>query len=110
MNLDAKRQRRKIIREQQLARSQALTTATAQGAASSSSLQGAFASTQGQTNTAIRGVDANQQLGGEVFAANRQYAAGQTQSNTGQAIASIGGQIMGNQEQLTRVGSYLFGV
>ena len=108
-DLDARRRRRKIIREQIQARAQSLATATAQGGATSSSVEGAFATSAGNAQTAISGVNQNQQLGNEVFAANQQYAQASGQAATGAAISQIGGNIYQNAGTIGRVGQYAFG-
>lgn len=109
MNLDAARRRRQIVREAQLARATALSNATAQGAQAGSGLQGGFAQVTSQQNDAILGVNQNQELGSEIFSANRQLADARTQSNIGSSISSIGGQIMQNRGAISRVGQYAFG-
>lgn len=108
-NLDAQRRKRQIIRDAQLARSQALANATAQGAQEGSGLQGGLAQISGEKNDSILGVNLNQQLGNEVFAANKQQRQGQSQANVGQAIQSVGGAIMQNRGAIERVGTYAFG-
>lgn len=91
------------------ARAQALSSATNQGAQAGSVLEGAYGSISGQAGNTSTGVTQNQLLGNEVFAANAQYAAGSSRAATGQAFQSLGGSILNNQQQLTNVGSYLFG-
>lgn len=86
-----------------------MATATAQGAATSSSVEGAFATGAGNAQTAISGVNQNQQLGSEIFAANQQYATAGGQAATGAAISQIGGSIYQNAGTISRVGQYAFG-
>ena len=107
--MDANRRRRKLLREQQIARANALATATSQGAQSGSALPGAYGSIQGETNTAISGVNQNEYLGNRVFEGNRQAAQGQSQAALGGAITSVGGAVLQNRGAIQRVGQYLGG-
>ena len=92
-----------------LAQSSALATATSQGAASGSALQGAYGTIQGRGTTDIVGVNQNQQLGNAVFAANRQAAQGAATASLGGALQTVGGGILQNRQTISSVGSYLFG-
>ena len=71
MELSAKPQQLEIIRNQQRARSLGLTTATAQGAAQGSGLQGAYGQISGQTGVNILGVQQNLEVGRNIFDLNR---------------------------------------
>jgi hypothetical protein len=88
MNLDMQRKRRETMRQAVLARSTALTNASTQGAQSSSGLQGGLAQITGNEYRNIGALGQDQQLGKEVFAANRDYAFGQMISGFGSAISS----------------------
>jgi len=70
MELSAKRQQLEIIRNQQRARALGLTTATAQGAAQGSGLQGAYGQISGQTGVNILGVQQNLAIGRNIFGIN----------------------------------------
>lgn len=72
MELTARRQQLQTVRNQQMARSMALTTATSQGAAygESSGLRGAYGSIAGQAATNQLGVSQNEQIGEHLFDIN----------------------------------------
>jgi len=106
MALEGTRSRRQILRQALVARSDALSSATAQGAAQGSGLQGGLAQISGQTNTNLTGVNQSQQLGGEMFAANRTISSGQSMQATGSGISSLGGALVKNQETIGRVVEY----
>lgn len=109
MNLDALRRKRQVIREAQLARSQALANATAQGAQEGSGLQGGLAQVESQKNDSILGIDQNLELGTEIFKQNKIQRQGQSQANIGSALQSVGGAVMQNRGAIERVGTYAFG-
>ena len=73
-NLDASRRRRDIIRRGIIARAQSQAIATAQGASFGSGPAGAQASITSQTGANVLAVNQNQEIGGNIFAANRQAA------------------------------------
>lgn len=106
MTIESTRQKRQIIRQALVARSDALTAATSQGAAQGSGLQGGLAQIGGQANTNLTGVNQSQQLGQEMFAANRTISRGQTMQSTGSGLSSLGGALVKNQETIGRVGAY----
>lgn len=108
MNLDATRQRRRIIREQLQARSMALTNATAQGAQGGSGLQGGYGQIAGQTNTNIQGVNQQQELGAQIFSANREQVRGNSMANLGAGLKALGSDLYSSAGSIDRVGSYLF--
>lgn len=98
--IDANRRRREMIRRSIIARSQALSNATARGAADSSALGGAFGQIAGLNAFNLSGVGLGQQIGSELFAANAQgllakqdEAGALGSAATGQGIASLGGAI-----------------
>lgn len=109
MNLDAQRRRRQIVRQMLINRSNALANTTQRGAASDggSTLPGLYGQVSQQANNEIAGVEANRQLGSQVFQANRQIASGQTQGSVGQAITSVGGTILQNKGEITSVGQQI---
>lgn len=109
MNLDAKRRQRQVIREAQLARSTALANATNQGAQESSGLAGGQAQITSQQNDSILGIQQNQELGTEIFRANKQQQKGLTQQSIGSAFQSVGGALMQNRGSIERVGTLAFG-
>jgi len=92
MNLQAMRERRDVIRQSILARSTALATTTAQGAAhqGSSALGGAYGQISGDKNRQTVAINQNQEIGQGIFAANRDYFKGTKQVGMGQAISGAG--------------------
>jgi hypothetical protein len=97
MNLQAMRERREVIRNSILARSTALATTTAQGAAAqgSSALGGAYGQIGGDAGRQTVAINQNQEIGKGIFKANRQYFRGTQQVGMGQAIAGAGEAISG---------------
>ena len=106
MNLEATRQRRQVIRQSLVARGQAINSATAQGAAEGSGLAGGLAQVSGQANTNIGNINASQDLGSQMFSANRQASRGATMSSVGSGLSSLGGALFNNQQQIGRLGTY----
>lgn len=108
MELDARRRQLEMIRQQQRARSMALATTTAQGAAGGSGLMGAYGSFSGQTGVNQLGTLQNLYTGREMFDINgrisdARIAYAQAGSNMataggisafGSGIASLGGSLM----------------
>lgn len=106
MNLDAQRRTRQVIREGLIARSQALTNATAQGAEAGSGLQGGYAGIQSNTLYNASGIEQNRQIGSQIFDANKQYAQAGSQMALGQGISSLGGAMVQNSQTLGRIYTY----
>jgi hypothetical protein len=97
MNLQAMRERREVVRQSILARSTALATTTAQGAASqgSSALGGAYGQIGGEAGRQRVAINQNQEIGQGIFKANRQYFSGTQQMGMGQAVAGAGQAVGG---------------
>lgn len=93
MNLDAMRKKRAALRESLLARQVALANATNQGAGSGSGLPGGYGQIQNIAGQNIQGIGQDQQLGSQIFAANRQYAAGGTLAGFGSMFGDMAGAI-----------------
>lgn len=74
MNLQGQRQQLQTIRNSQLARSLALTSATSQGAQMGTGLQGGFGQISGDTNTQNRNVGQNLQIGNNIFSLDNQIS------------------------------------
>lgn len=115
MNLDASRRKREIIRQSIAARSAALATTTAQGAAGvgGSSLQGAYGSIGGRTGVNYNGVDQNQQIGNSIFASHQaqlgayqRAADAQSLGALGSGLSSLGGALVTNAGTFGKVGTY----
>lgn len=100
--LDAQRRQLQTVREAQVARSMALTSATAQGAQGGSGLQGGYGQIAGQLGVNTLGIQQNLQLGQDIFGietsqvtpAKLRYAQAQGQISTSQGLSSFGGSIM----------------
>lgn len=120
MQMDARRKRMAVIREQQLARATALNNATNQGADGGSGLPGGYGQIAGQTGTAQAGINAAEAFGNRIFDHNAASAgyyqqvayyggkaadAGSLQS-LGQGISSLGGAIYRNSGTIARVGGW----
>ena len=100
---DADRRRRQMIRQGIIQRSQALSTATNQGANESSALPGAFGQIQGNTSFAVSGVNEQVNFGTQLFKANQELLAAKSQlanaqetSSIGSSISSLGGSLISN--------------
>lgn len=111
MNLEAQRQKRQIIRQGILARSQAEAQATGQGAQFGTLLPGAQAAITGQTGYNQLGVSEAQSLGNsmfdvnqQIFQARRQEADAQTMAGIGQGLSSLGGALTKNLGPIGRIG------
>lgn len=116
MELDADRKRRETIRQQQIARAEALAATTAQGASAegSSALAGATGTIAGQAGRNIQEVNSNLEMGRFMFQAkgdeargNAMAARGGTVSNIGTGMQSLGNQLVKNQETIRRIGGKL---
>lgn len=102
MEMNSKRQILQQVRENQMARSMALTTASSSGAQFGSGLAGAAGSISGQSATNIGTISQSLQFGEQAFALNDQlsalkgtYAKEGSQLANAQGIMSIGSGIMG---------------
>ena len=105
MNLDAMRKKRELIREGVMARAQAVSAATAQGAGEGSGLAGGVAQVTGQVNRNVLATGQDQQLGNRMFKANQKYAQGGMISAVGSGISSVGQQLPGAQDAMKMMGS-----
>lgn len=106
MNLDTARTKRQIIRQSILARSQAVSSASSQGAMGGSALPGAYAGISGSANNAMTYNNQSSTIGGNLFDANRDQTAGQTMSSMGQGISNFGNMVASNSETINRLGTY----
>lgn len=118
MNLDATRRKREVIRQQQIARAAAVSTAGAQGASEGSGLGGAIGGISGMSGVNMLGISQNQEIGNEIYSANAasraagnayNLAGASSSAFTGGAISSFGGALVKNSETIGRVGSYFGG-
>jgi hypothetical protein len=95
MNLEAVRQKREIVRQGIRARAEALSTATAQGGAESSGLQGGYGQIAGQQNRALLANEQDRKLGNKMFSANADYAKWGGIGAAGSGLSSLGSQMSG---------------
>jgi hypothetical protein len=97
MNLQAMRERRETVRTAMQARSMALATTTAQGAASqgTSALGGAYGQIQGEAGRQILAINQNQEIGRGIFKANRQYSDATLQEGYGKMVSGAGAAVGG---------------
>lgn len=104
MNLDAARQRRQMIRESLWARAQAISTATNQNAAYGSGIPGAYGQISGRTGNQLVASSQNQEIGNNIFAANRRAYDASIISDFGSGLSSLGGMFMQDSGTISRVG------
>jgi len=90
MSLEALRKRRELVREGVVARAQATSNATAQGASEGSALKGGIAQITNQQTRNTLASTQDEELGHGVFRANRQYAKAGGMISLGQGISSLG--------------------
>lgn len=103
MDLQAERDRRGSLRQALIARATATSNATAQGADQGSGLAGGLGSISNQNAQNQQGINQGQQLGTQMFAANRQISRGQTMQSMGGAIQGFGDWFSSSFEQNNRV-------
>lgn len=100
MEASGRRQMLQNVRNAQMARSMALSTATNQGAQFSSGLQGALSSISGQANTNTANISENLQIGRQMFGLESQLAGEkqqmamvQSEEATNQAVGGVFGSL-----------------
>lgn len=96
LELESSRKKREIIRQGILAKAQATSTATAQGAQFGSTLPGAAGSIASHSAYGVGGVNESQFLGNQIFQANRDIADAQSDAATGAGLSSLGGALTKN--------------
>lgn len=101
--LESARMRRQTVRESLRARALATATAFSQGAGGGSGLQGGYGQIAGQANRGLLGINQNEQIGNNIFAANARAGQAASLANTGAGLTSLGGQIISNLGPLSRV-------
>lgn len=116
MELNAQRMSTEVIRNQQRARSLALSNSTSQGAQQGSGLQGGYGQISGHAGVGLLGI--NQQLGaGEnlfginsrIMGLRQQYTEAGSQSYTGSAISGAGQQLGSSARTFGKDFGYLGG-
>lgn len=103
MSLEANRRRREAIRQSTIARAEAVSNATAQGAGESSALAGGAA---GATSMGARNASAatqDQMAGKAVFSYNRDASQARGMQAIGQGISSLGNIVSNNAGTINRL-------
>lgn len=107
MELDAHRKEMEIVRNQQRARSLALTNSTGQGASQGSGLQGGYGQIAGQSGVNFQGIQQNLEIGRNIFDINRlisQEKVNQAQGGTdmafGQGLGALGGAFLAHRKEV----------
>lgn len=103
MNLQADRERRNTIRQSIVARAQALNQGVAQGASDSSGLLGGLGQITAQGASNVQGINQGQQIGNQMFDANRQISRGQTLQSIGSGFQQFGQYLTQSFDQIQRV-------
>lgn len=107
LELESSRRRREIIRQSIIARSQAVSTATNQGAGDSSVLGGALGGITSNAAYGVAGVNQAESIGRDIFSANRQLASAQSFGAIGNGLSSLGGSLTKN---LGPIGRLTYGI
>lgn len=104
LTLDSMRKRRETVRNMLIARSNAEFAASGQGASFGSVLPGAYGGISGQGGNQTVAINQNEQLGKQIFSANRDYYTASGITGLGQGITSLGGMVMENAGTISKVG------
>lgn len=107
--LDSIRKRREIIRNILISRSNAEFSAAGQGASFGSALPGAYGGISGQGGGQTLAVNQNEQLGGQIFSANKDYYNASGITGLGQGLQSLGGMFMTNAGTISKIGQTIGG-
>lgn len=102
MNLQAARERRSTVRQSVIARAQALSAATAQGAGQGSGILAGMGNVTSQAAGNVQGINQGQEIGQGMFAANALTSSGQTLASIGGAFRNFGNNLAQNQEVYQR--------
>lgn len=115
MLLDADRRKREMVRQGIIARSQALTVGTSQGASFGSALPGAMGQINSELAFNYQGVNNAVSLGTDIFNANqgvlqgrRDEAAAGTKAAMGQGLSSMGGKLASVSGQAGNLSAGMF--
>ena len=110
MELEARRRSLEITRQQQRARSLALTNATSQGGQLGSGLQGGYGQISGQANTQQLALGQNLSIGQQMFGFGQDisnsriaYANSQSQAAFGSGLSSLGGALINSLGPINRL-------
>lgn len=109
MELDALRQKRKIIRQSQIERARVVASAGAQGLLDSSSAQGSLGAISSITAGNTRDVNQNVEIGAGLFQANEAAASARESLAFGQGLSQAGGFIVDNTDTISGKLNSIFG-
>ena len=110
MKAETARRQRELIRQSILAGSMTRARATSQGVSlGSSAVSGAYGQTSGEVGRQGTALYENQVLGSGIFDANRRMADYQGQAAMWNQIGQVGNFMMGNAQNITRVGKTIYG-
>lgn len=101
--LEEQQRRRQLIRQAIIARSTALSGATAQGAGGGSGLAGAESSYASQFATNIGNVNQSAAIRDDIFAANADYAQSSAMASNYGGIAEFGGDLFQSSDKLGKL-------
>jgi hypothetical protein len=104
-NLDALRRQRAVVREMQQQRAIALSNATVQGSSEGSGLSGTMAGITGAGLTNMTGIQQQNALGNQVFAANKQARKARTTQSTMEGLNTLGGTLVKNAGSIESIGT-----
>jgi hypothetical protein len=103
-NLEATRQRRDIVRNAIMARSTAVSNAANQGAQYGSGLPGGIGQIEGRAGNQQVASEQNQEIGNNIFAANKKYYNASVLTDIGGGLSSLGNMFMSQAATFQRVG------
>lgn len=105
MQLEAQRQRRDTIRNMIMVQTLGISKAVNQGAgAGSSAIGGVVGQASGRAGNEVVGLNQNEQIGNNIFAANRKAYDASIISSFGAGLSSLGGTFMSDAGIFSRVG------
>lgn len=104
MNLEESRRRRDIIRNTIATQAAARNTAANQGALYGSAYPGGQGQIAGRGGDQLVASRQNQDLGNDVFAANKDYYNASVLTDFGAGLSSLGGMLVSNAGTIKRVG------
>lgn len=103
MRLNARRERREIVRQGIIAQGVALFRTSAQGAQFGSALPGAQGQIAGQTGRGVVASNQNEALGSSIFAANQDYYSASGITSFGSGLTSLGQSVINNLGPIERL-------
>ena len=109
MNLDALRQKRKIIRQAAIERAKVVSAGGQQGLLESSAVQGSLGSISSITAGNTRDVNQNVEIGAGLFQQNANIAEAQSAAAFGQGLSTVGGTIVQNAGTINKTLKSVFG-